>query len=228
MAADLTSKVHQAYLEQILHTGRPLGSEGVAARLAVPISSVHEALRTLETTHGAVLHPHVCEPWIMHPFSLSPSATWVEGPGLGWWAPCMWCAFGIAGLVEGPVTVHTRVGGEAEDLDIHVEGGVVRERELWVHFAVPPHAAWDNVHHFCATVLPFRSQTQVAEWCERHGIPQGSVIPVQQCADLGREWYRTYADSDWRKWTIREAAGIFESVGLVDGFWTLPESDNGF
>jgi hypothetical protein len=51
----------------------------------------------------------------------------------------------------------TRIGGEAEDIDIHVEKGRVRESDLWVHFAVPPRNAWDCVHHFCATVLAFRS-----------------------------------------------------------------------
>jgi len=228
MTTDLGSKVHHAFIEPLLRTGRvPSGAE-VALVLGVPKETIRDALLYLGQTHGVVLHPHVCEPWIIHPFSLSPSATWVEGAERGWWAPCMWCAFGIAALAHEPVTIHTRLGGEAEDLDIHVENGLVRETDILVHFALPPRAAWDNVQHFCATVLPFSSEDRVHAWSERHGLPTGAVIPIQQCADLGRDWYFAYAESNWRKWSVTQAADIFAGVGLTGAFWALPPSDGRF
>ena len=33
---------------------------------------------------------------VEHPFSLSPAATWIQQGEQGWWAPCIWCGFGIA------------------------------------------------------------------------------------------------------------------------------------
>ena len=228
MNEELASKVHHAFLEPSLQTGRAPSASMVAAKLGIGIDAVRDSLCALEQGHGAVLHPHVCEPWIIHPISFSPSATWVEADGRGWWAPCMWCACGIATLAGEPVTIHARFGGEADDVDIHVQNGRVVERDLCVHFAVPPRSAWDNVHHYCATVLPFRSADEVDQWCERHAISKGAVVPAQQVADLGREWYGTYANADWKKWSVREAAQIFERVGLTGEFWKLPEADGRF
>ena len=228
MTADIETAVHYRYVEPLLATGRIPNSGEVAKRLGVPIEDVRRALRGLADTHGVVLHTHVCEPWVIHPFSASPTATWVESGDRGWWATCMWCACGIATLVGGNAAIHTRIGGEREDIDIHVEKGRVRESDLWVHFALPPRDAWDCVHHFCATVLPFRSPDDVQAWSDRHGIPMGAVAPTAQVMDLGREWYASHADPDWRKWNVREAAEIFRKVGLVGDFWEIPITEGGF
>lgn len=228
MTTNIQTAVHHAYIAPLLATGRIPNSGEVAERLGVPIEEVRRALRNLADTHGVVLHTHVCEPWVIHPFSASPTATWVESGARGWWAPCMWCACGIATLVGGNATIHTRIGGESEDIDVHVEEGTVRESDLWVHFAVPPRAAWDCVHHFCATVLPFRSPEDVRTWSVRHGIPIGAVAPIAQVMELGREWYARHADADWRKWTVREAAEIFRKEGFVGEFWEIPATDGGF
>jgi hypothetical protein len=56
----------------------------------------------------------------------------------------------------------------------------------------------------------------------------GDVAPIAQVMDLGREWYASYADPDWRKWTVREAAEIFRKVGLVGDFWEIPTTEGGF
>lgn len=225
MVTSLASNIHHGFIEPLLRTGRIPTAVEVADALGISADDVRQGLRNLAETHGVVLHPHVVEPWVIHPFSASPSATWVESAGRGWWSPCMWCAFGIAALVDGPVTIHSRIGGEAEDVDVHIEDGRVRESDLWVHFAVPPISSWQNVHHFCATVLPFRNGADVDDWSARHGLPKGAVVPVQQCADLGRAWYATHADRDWTKWTVRQAGEIFASVGLLDPFWALPDGD---
>jgi hypothetical protein len=130
--------------------------------------------------------------------------------------------------VDGNAVIHARIGGEMEDIDIHIVDGEVVEKDLWVHFAVPPRAAWDNVHHFCATVLPFRQEADVQTWSNRHGIPAGSAVPISQVQDLGREWYARHCDRDWRKWSIAEAIEIFEKVGLVGPFWSLESREGSF
>jgi Alkylmercury lyase len=136
MTANIETAVHYRYVEPRLATGRIPNSRKVAERLGVALEEVQLALRSLADIHGVVLHTHVCEPWIIHPFSASPTAMWVESGERGWWATCMWCACGVATLVGGNATIHTRIGGEREDVDIHVEEGRVRESDLWVHFSV--------------------------------------------------------------------------------------------
>jgi hypothetical protein len=39
--------------------------------------------------------------------------------------------------------------------------------------------------------------------------------------DLGREWYATRMDLDWRPATAAEATAMFEAHGLVGEFWAL-------
>jgi hypothetical protein len=56
------------------------------------------ALDALAADHGVVLHPNSHRIWVAHPFSATPTATWVEDGARGWWAPCLWCALGIAAL----------------------------------------------------------------------------------------------------------------------------------
>ena len=146
----------------------------------------------------------------------------------GWWAPCCWCALGIAALVGGDVVIHARIGGEAEDIDIRVTDGVVQTRDLWAHFPEPPRLAWGNVHHFCARLLPFHKPEDVTAWTDCHALPLGAVVPLPQLADLAGRWYGAHADAAWRKWTMAEAAEILRASGLTGPFWSLEVRDGAF
>jgi hypothetical protein len=226
--ASFDAEVHHAFIDRLRQTGFAPSRHEVSAALAKPVKEIEKALYRLAETHSVVLHPHVCEPWVIHPFSFSPTATWVQQRDQGWWAPCIWCGCGIAALVGGNAVIHARLGGEMEDIDIHIVSGEVVEKDLWVHFAAPPRTAWDNVHHFCATVLPFRHDADVKTWSKRHGISAGAAVPISQVQDLGREWYSHHCDRDWRKWSVAEAIEIFEKVGLVGPFWSLENRDGSF
>jgi hypothetical protein len=131
---------------------------------------------------------------------------------------------GYSALVKGKVAIHTRIGGESEPVQIDVVDGVPLQTSLFVHFAEPPCKAWDNVHHFCARLLPFRSREDVVDWAKRHQLPVGEVMPITLMAELGRRWYSRHADVDWQKWTPAQALEIFRSIGLVSDFWDLDTS----
>jgi hypothetical protein len=75
----------------------------LAYRMSVTPDKVEELLHALSAIHGVVLHPCECRPWVIHPFSLTPTINWIEGQRAGWWAPCVWCALGVAALVGGEV-----------------------------------------------------------------------------------------------------------------------------
>ena len=216
------SRLHYQIINGLIeHCSCPSNAE-LAAALGIPVPQIEESLRSLSDIHGIVLHPHVCEPWIIHPFSLTPTIHWIEGPRGGWWAPCIWCAFGVAVLARGKVNIHTRLEGQAESLIIPVaDGHPIGMDDLWVHFAIPPARAWQNVHQHCAMVLPFRSPQGIHDWCERYRLPHGEAAPLPQVAGLARLWYGSHADPNWRKWTVTEAQDIFHQAGLKSKFWDL-------
>lgn len=183
---------------------------------------IERLLRSLAGIHGVVLHPHVCDPWVVHPFSITPTLNWVAGARGGWWAPCIWCAFGIAVLAGGETRIQSRFGAEGEAVSIRViDGEPATEDNIQVHFAIPPAHAWDNVHEHCALVLPFRSSEEIRQWCARHRLPFGEAVPIGRVARLARLWYGSHGSPSWHKWTVEEAQEIFREAGLESDFWDL-------
>ncbi|MBY0507402.1 MAG: alkylmercury lyase family protein [Bryobacteraceae bacterium] len=223
------TRVHHELIRGLIDAGRCPSNAEVAAALGMDDASVETALRDLAAIHGLVLHPHICAPWLIHPFSLTPSPHWVTNGKYSWWAPCLWCACGVATLVGGAVQIHTRYEGESEPLVIDLEDGVpAGSTDIFIHFAIPPARAWDNVHQHCSMVLPFRSADAIGAWCARHGFTQGQAVPLAQTALLARRWYGTHASPQWRKWTVAEAQAIFTAAGLTTDFWRLEPREGQF
>ena len=218
----LLTHLHYLIVRRILDHGVAPTAAELSHSLNLAPPEVEAALQELAAIHGVVLHPHVAEPWVVHPFSLTPTMHWVEAGRRGWWAPCVWCAFGVATLAGGDVRIHTRYGGEDKPLTIPVsEGEPFGLDDVWVHFAIPPSRAWDNVHQHCSLVLPFRSRAELSAWCDRHRVPPGQAVPLQTVAALAREWYGSHARPDWHKWSMAEAQQIFHRAGLRSAFWDL-------
>ena len=220
------SLVHHELIQSLIDTGSCPNRSELAKCLDMPVAQTEELLSELSEIHGVVLHPHICEPWLVHPFSTIPTAHWVEGENRNWWAPCLWCGFGVTTLVGGETRIHTRLGAEAESLLIRVVNGQpVGLEDVWVHFAIPPVRAWQNVHQHCSMVLPFRSREDILAWCERHHVLHGEDVPLHQVALLAQAWYGTHANENWHKWTIAEALEIFRRSGLVSPFWDLGQKE---
>ena len=217
------SLIHHLVVRGLLDAGRTPTVSELAATSGLSPTALEKILRSLNATHGLVLHPHRCEPWIVHPFSTSPTHTWVATRERGWWAPCLWCGLGISALTGTDTVIHTRIGAESESSVIPTSAGAPLDGKLWVHFPEPPRLAWGNVHHFCARLVAFHRPNDAKAWAERHGFPLGQVLPIAQMGDLARRWYGRHADRDWSKWTVAQAREIFEATGLTGPFWELPE-----
>lgn len=224
----LDGLVHQQLITGMIEYGRCLSPAELSTALDVSQADIDSSLRRLENNHGLVLHPHECSVWMIHPFSASPSHTWIYNETGGWWAPCMWCALGIAVLVGGKLTIDARIGGEAEKVRIPVRDGHPDSPDCYVHFALPPKYAWNNVLHFCAMLLPFKTEQQIDDWSDRHGLPRGQAVPIVQAAALARAWYGKHAESDYKKWTPAQAQDIFSGIGLTGPFWALDSSSDRF
>ena len=214
-------------LRDIVADGHAPDVAELAADLDVRVDEVSASLRRLDDNHGLVLHPGRDEVWLAHPFSLSPTGVWVQREAHGWWAPCLWCALGIQALVGGAVSISCRLGGEAETVVIEADDAGVSDG-LIAHFPQPPRQAWDNVVHFCACLLPFRSESDIAAWCARHRQPRGVAMPLTRLQALARRWYGRHLDERWVKWTPAQAAEIFQAVGLTGPFWALDRSGERF
>ncbi len=233
----LDSAVHRVLLLDMIERGHVPELDELAVTVAASEADVRESLARLDTNHGVVLHPGTFEPWVIHPFSTTPTLFYVarrtphdpsRGVGDGWWAPCIWCALGIAALVREPVRIHTKLGGRETPCAIDVDGDVGSvtasgpRQELVVplaHFPIPIARAWDNVHRFCACMLVFASASDVDEWSRRHGIERGEILTLDEVAALARAWYGNHLSPDWRKPTADEAQAIFRRVGLTSAHW---------
>lgn len=227
MSAEDTNKndyglVHAALIRGFLQKGCCPSRSELSTALGLSMLEIVEILHGLASIHGLVLHPESPEPWVVHPFSSTPTLNYVELSDKGCWSPCIWCGLGAIHLAGENGTLHTRLGAETETLKIEVkDGNFVGDPELVVHFSVPPRSAWNNVHAHCARVLPFRSEQAISDWCARHHVPQGEVLSLAQVQRLARRWYGPYADPSWKKWTVRQAQEIFTEVGLTSRFWQL-------
>lgn len=222
------ARLHYELIHSLIRTGTCPSVSAIAQELAISEAQVHSLFQDLASIHGVVLHPHACEPWIIHPFSLTPTLNWIAGETGSWWAPCIWCALGVAVLVGGSTRIHTRYGAESEPLIIDALNGMPARNDVLVHFAIPPARAWDNVHQHCSLVLPFHSLNEIDDWCKRHGVAVGEALPLKTVADLARAWYGSHADRHWRKWTVQQALEIFEGVGLTSEFWHLAPRQGNF
>lgn len=218
----IDSQTHAELMRAIIEKGSCPSRTDLAQKLGCSLSVVDDSLVRLSENHALLLHPGTLDVWVIHPFSLSPTSTWVQTKGRGWWAPCLWCAFGIVALIGSDAIVHARLGGEANPVQFRFQNSTLAEGEEYlIHFSIPPRAAWKNVHHFCACVQPFSARDEIREWCKNHGLPQGESISAGTLFELARAWYGKHQDPDWVKWSVPEAQKIFSAVGLTGDFWSL-------
>lgn len=222
------SSLHEAIISSFLALQRPPSVEEIASRFSCSVEDARKSLRALAEDHGVVLHPQTDEVWIAHPFSSAPTTCVVHSGGKKWWGNCAWCSLGVASLAGGDADIETRIGGIDEMVKIRIRDGAVIDKDLVVHFPIPMQKAWDNVIYTCSVMLFFRDRAQVEAWCADRGVPVGDVRPVDQIWAFAAEWYSRHADPGWVKWTVREAADMFERHGLSGPIWALPQEAGRF
>lgn len=180
---------------------------------------VRSALRRLHDAHALLLHPDRCEPWVVHPFALSPGSCWVKTPERGYWANCLYCGLGIAAALRSDALITTRIGGESETRVFRVVNGDLLDRDFVFHLSTPVSRWWDNVIHACASFQPFASEAEVDSWCERHALPRGAVLSPAALWRFASDWYGTCLDEHWRKRSPDEIRALFGRHGLTGPFW---------
>ncbi|KAI8871456.1 putative transmembrane protein [Ramicandelaber brevisporus] len=222
------SSLHETIVSFFIKNQRPPTVKEIATHFQCNEAEARSGLRDLAEYHGVVLHPNSDEIWVAHPFSAAPTTCVVKSGACTWWGNCAWCSLGLAHLAGGTATIETRIGGVGDHATIRIENGKLMDTDYVVHFPIPMRKAWDNVIYTCSIMLIFRDEAQVDEWCESRGIPKGDVRPIEQIWTFATEWYGRHADVDWKKWSVREAAEMFQRHGLTGPIWTLTEESERF
>jgi len=193
----------------------------LAAAAGADAAHIERSLRALHEAHALLLHPHKCEPWVVHPFALSPGGCWVETPQRGYWANCLYCALGIAAALHSDAIVTTRLGGESETRTYRVADGALLDTDGVFHLSTPAARWWDNVIHACASFQPFASEADVDPWCERHAMPRGAVMTLPELWRFASDWYGNCLEKPWRKQNPEQVRALLDRNGLTGPFWAL-------
>lgn len=221
MLTPLDLKVRGALTRSIAELQHAPSNDELAIRAGCSLGECEAALTVLAEEHALLLHPGTKKLWVVHPFALSPGSCWVEIEDKGWWANCLYCAFGIAAAIGSDANIFTRMGGEREHLHVRIRDGEVTEEALLFHLSTPPREWWDNVIHACASFQPFRTEQDIDSWCERHALPKGAVVPLPRMWRFAQDWYGSYVREPWRKRSSSEAQEIFKRHGFTSPFWSI-------
>ena len=73
-------------------------------------------------------------------------------------------------------------------------------------------------------MLLFRSEENVAQWCQAYGIPVRPIINLSQLRSLAVTWYGNRLTVDSRRPGPDEMVAIFAQIGLAGSFWD-PKAD---
>ena len=215
-------RVRGALTRAIARLGYAPTNEELAVELQVPVDVLEASLGRLHDAHALLLHPHMCRPWVVHPFALSAGSCWVDTGVIGYWANCLYCAFGIVAATGRDALISTRIGGESEPVRYTVVDGVPSPSDHVLHLSTPAARWWDNVIFACASFQPFRSDAEIEGWCRRHALPRGAIMTIPALWAFARDWYGAYLREPWQKRSSDEARALFTRHGLTSPFWELP------
>jgi hypothetical protein len=221
MILDGDEAARGALTRLIAEMGHAPSLEQLADELKERADDVAARLQRLADAHCLLLHPHSTRPWVVHPFALAPGSCWVRTARHGYWANCLYCAFGIAAALNSDATITTRYGGEDHTVVYDVKNGVVEPNDDVFHLSTPVAQWWDNVVFACSTFQPFRRESDIDPWCRAHDLPRGAVLSIPQLWSFARDWYGAYIDKPWRKRSASDVCAIFERNGLTGAFWSV-------
>jgi hypothetical protein len=205
----------------IAERGHAPSNAELAEAAGADVSTIETSLRRLHDSHSLLLHPHVCKPWVVHPFALSAGGCWVETPQRGYWANCLYCGLGIAAVLDSDAVLTARLGGEGVTRQWRVEGGHLRDNDGVFHLSIPVAFWWDNVIAACASFQPFADEAEIDPWCTRHRMERGAVLTMDALWRFASDWYGAYLRGPWRKRSADEVRALFAAHGFTGKFWAI-------
>lgn len=120
------------------------------------------------------------------------------------------------------------MGAESKQVVVEIKDGKVINQNLFIHFPIPMVKAWENVTYTCSAMLMFESESDIENWCERHGMEKGDIQPINNVWEFSKVWYGNHLNPHWMKWSVNEAQEIFARFKLVSPIWNMPSSGGRF
>ncbi|KAK2776546.1 hypothetical protein FQN52_003443 [Onygenales sp. PD_12] len=235
-------KIRHALFTFYLEHCRPPTVDELANASDKPRAEIEGALAKLQELHHIVLYGEgVCSATpieMAHPFSHLPTPFIVTHGARSWWANCAWCSFGLAAMLQNPltittnddepITITTRSGSIGPELvfeigpgdQITCNGSAETAAKCRVHFSVPPSKWWDNVRFACGTIQLLASEGEAEEWAGKYGFWKGEVMDVSTLWGLSKVWYHDKHTYGYERKTPKEAFAIFDKLGLTSTYWS--------
>lgn len=214
-------QVRRAITEGFLDLGYAPSLAGLSIQLGAGEDELGEAMERLARAGSLVLRPGAREVWMAPPFANAPTLFWVSSARGSWWAGCAWCALGIASLSDGDLEIDSRLGGEAENIELARRGGSWQPGDLVVHFAVPAADWGKSLVYACSQILLHRDRAAVDRWCDAHDTTPGAVLPLSQASRFARLWFGDALVPGWSRRSRADIRAIFDDAGLDGAFWSI-------
>jgi hypothetical protein len=211
-----------AVYESFARTGRAPELGRLAARFAVTVGEVEEALRGLAVARHLALGADGSIV-MAHPFSSVPLGFSVMGSRTLWWGGCAWDSFALPHLVPGEdeVLVATRCPSCGRPHAWSVDTQSPPQGDQVAHFLVPAARMWDDVVHTCGNQRIFCSRDCVRTWLAATGRHEGYVMDLPTLWNLAAHWYDGRLDRGYVRREPSAAHDYLRSVGLSGSFWGL-------
>ena len=142
---DFQRAVRAAVYAAFGDTTRPPTPDELSSALRAPRETIVAALRALADEHIFVVMPDGETIWMAHPFSGVPTDVVAAVGAKRWFANCVWDGLSIIGLFSDG-RLETASPATHQPLVFDVADGVVTGEAI-VHFLVPPHRFWDDIHY---------------------------------------------------------------------------------
>jgi hypothetical protein len=68
-------------------------------------------------------------------------------------------------------------------------------------------------------MLLFRSEENIAAWCQQQQLPQGQILTLDHVWQLSQRWYVDRLSPDFAGRTAEQVEAIFQAAGLSNSFW---------
>jgi hypothetical protein len=205
MTNGFAEHLHYVLARSVIETGHAPDLASLSALAGRSEKQTEEGLRHLQQMRGVILIPDSVNVWILHPFSLVPTAFWVTSGETGWWANCALCSLGIGATLNRNVTITTSDNTDGKPLHFTVEDGRCSRSDLMLHFPYPPARWWDDPHFSCGKTLFFSSETAVGAWCKHYGHPKGAILNIETGMKLAKLWFGDFASPKWRQTSASNA-----------------------
>ena len=144
-SADLDRAVRMHVYDRFREDARPPTHQETAVALAIATEEAADAYLRLAEQHVLVLAPGTLTVWMAAPLSAVPTPFWVETARGGYWANCIWDAFGLVAMTGGTGVISTACQDCGDGMRLEVTEFALTPAEGVAHFAVPARDWWKNI-----------------------------------------------------------------------------------